>query len=232
MTDRLTAGASAPAPSVRPRGRRRATSLAAAAAVGAALCVAGTEAKASSESRSGVRPAVSPLTISVDDRSDASTTRRAPASTDIGLTLYSDPATGRRLALGGNAVFGDDPAVTLGATGNDYAGWLEFSQPFGRFSLFASGGYQLLGPIPGFNEVGATFGSVGGSYDLTEKLSIGASFDASESVYSLGPEREVSLYFSTSFNEDWQLRGYLLRGFADATEDWGAGVTLSIPLRW
>jgi hypothetical protein len=231
LTDRLTAGALAPAPSVRPRGRRRAVSLVA-AAVGAALCVAGTDAKAASESRSGARPAASPLTISVDDRSDALTNERAPASTDIGLTLYSDPASGRRLALGGNATFGDDPAVTLGATGNDYAGWLELSQPFGRFSLFASAGYQLLGPLPGFEQTGGTFGSFGGSYNLTEKLSIGASFDASESVYSLGPQRELSLYFGTSFNEDWQLRGYLLRGLADASDTWGAGLTLSIPLRW
>jgi hypothetical protein len=236
LSDRSLAGAVPLDSPVRPRVRRRLLVVAAAAALwstgasAAQTSSANASASSSSNSISNTTASSGRISVSVDDTWAGLVGARAPVYTGVDATLWSDPASGRRLRFGSSATrYGSDLMFGPAGIGNDYSAEFEVDQPVGQLSFYALGGYQIFGAAPGFAKVGGSYATIGASYPLTANLWLSASLDADESLSSVGPERSMSVYLDATAGETWKLQSYLTRGLAAASTDWRVGFSVAVP---
>ena len=86
------------------------------------------------------------------------------------------------------------------------------------YTMFGSSSLQLQ------NAVGY---SVGGSYRLDDRDSIGASLDGRTRVSAASaPQRELVGYWSHSFGRNWKVHTYGLVGLANGSPDFGLGASV------
>lgn len=99
---------------------------------------------------------------------------------------------------------------------------------FDAMTLFAGIGYTVFGATP-VSPLEDVFNyTVGGSLRLNERDSAGVSYDEREPVVAGGPwQRDITIFGSRRFEEDWRAQTYFLLGLAEGSPDWGLGVTMS-----
>ncbi len=114
----------------------------------------------------------------------------------------------------------------LGTGETDYAAIVEGYKTIDRLTLLAGIGRHFLGSS-NFIELKDVWSySLGASYRIDERDSAGLSFDARQRVSpSAFPQREVTGFWSRKFGNDWKGQAYVLKGFADGSPDWGAGLS-------
>jgi hypothetical protein len=121
-----------------------------------------------------------------------------------------------------------DPNQGLGTGEHDFAALADFYKVVGKTILFAGAGYHVLGSSPYIPLDNVWSASVGGSYRLDERNSTGVTYDARQRVSpSASPQRELTAFWARRLDRAWRAQVYALKGFANGSPDWGAGLSLA-----
>lgn len=116
----------------------------------------------------------------------------------------------------------------LGSGENDYAVQAYMEKSFGAPFLSFGLGYKWLGEPSGVSYNHVKYGSFGGGYKFSNVTSIGISYDWATSAVDGGTNpREISIYGSHSFNQNYKLNAVIYSGLSDASSDVGGGLTLT-----
>lgn len=119
----------------------------------------------------------------------------------------------------------------LGTGEHDMIFLVELYRTFGRWTGFGGVGYHVLGDPPGFPLDNVWSATLGASYKLDERDSVGASLDGRERVAAgTSPQRELTGFFIRKLDRLWKAQLYALIGLADGSPDWGFGLSLARPL--
>lgn len=115
----------------------------------------------------------------------------------------------------------------LGTGENDYSLQLDGYMPVERATAFSTLGYRIMGDAPGTDLDNVFFGSLGFSYPVSDTLSSGAILDLREESSPQGdPRSELMVFASNKLTPDWNVQGYLVRGFTDGSPDWALGLVV------
>jgi hypothetical protein len=122
-----------------------------------------------------------------------------------------------------------DSANDLITTGrNDYSLFADGLSPIGPVTLHYSLGWTRKGNPSGVDFRNPWYGSLGLSTKLDPKISLGVIYDYRQPISVGGaPIREATWYVEGAINAQYRLQLYLVSGHADASPDFGAGLTLS-----
>lgn len=116
----------------------------------------------------------------------------------------------------------------LGTGKNDYSIVLDAYKPLNNsITLFGDVGYKIMGDPNGINLNNVWFGTAGLSYKLSPASSAGVMADARQATHNTSdPLRELTLFLTHKFNEQYKLQSYITHGYSDASTDWAGGVML------
>ncbi len=151
----------------------------------------------------------------------------------LGLTIYDvflDIDRGIAIDITGKVKIGTaDIDKGLGTGEEDYLLRADMYKFFDQFTLMGSAGYKVRGEPPGVDLSNSLLGSIGGSYALNDKTSVGFIYDYRDSSFEDGdPLSEATLFSMHRLSESLHLQLYAFAGFSDSSPDWGAGVYLSV----
>jgi hypothetical protein len=151
---------------------------------------------------------------------------------DIELTgsqKISGTATSR-IDLTGKIKFGTaDEDKNLGTGENDYALQLDVAKSYAETNVYGYGGYKIIGDPPGTDYRNVFYGSIGVSRKLDNASTAGVEFFAQEAVLSgIDGQSELTLFLSNKPDNKTKVTGYILKGLADGSPDWGVGVALKL----
>jgi hypothetical protein len=122
-----------------------------------------------------------------------------------------------------------DSANDLITTGrNDYSLFADGLSPIGPVTLHYSLGWTARATRAASISGNPWYGSLGLSTKLDPKISLGVIYDYRQPISVGGaPIREATWYVEGAINAQYRLQLYLVSGHADASPDFGAGLTLS-----
>jgi hypothetical protein len=142
--------------------------------------------------------------------------------------VHNGGPSGFMVSLTGKVKFGTaDPAMGLGTGKNDYAFQTNVAHLFGHLTAFGSVGYRIYGSPATYTLNNAFYGLFGGSYKFNPQTSGGLMVFMRQPVLVNGfPRREAMLFVNQKVDTRWKLQGYLIKGFANASPDFGAGASL------
>jgi hypothetical protein len=116
----------------------------------------------------------------------------------------------------------------LGTGSNDVSFLVDAFQQIERNTIFGVIGYTVFGDSPlGHAQ---NVGSIGAG--LSRRLASGDGVGASLDLRQGGapaplPQRELTGFWNHRLDRAWRTQAYVLKGFADGSPDWGAGLSLS-----
>jgi len=130
-------------------------------------------------------------------------------------------------------IFGPMPLVKFGTadedkglgTGEtDYYGQIDLYQNFGTITPFGTVGYRVLGTNATFQLKDGMYASAGAAFRVSPKTVVGAAYDwRSRIIEGAQNGTDAIAFVSTNPNDRWNVLGYLLTGFNDASPDYGVG---------
>ena len=121
-----------------------------------------------------------------------------------------------------------DESRGLGTGKNDYSVQADLFKPVGAFTAFGTLGYRWYGDPPGIDLRNVPYAAIGASYRISQPTSAGFVYDWRNRIVQAGARvSELTAYVSRKFSGDWKLQLYAVRGFADGSPDFGAGLTLA-----
>lgn len=141
-------------------------------------------------------------------------------------TFHANPsAENWNVDFTGRVKFGTaDEAKGLGTGETDYYAQTDFYRRYGTITPFASIGYRFLGDSATYQLRDGAYASVGSSFRLSDPTSIGVSLDWRSRIVPGGKDAAESTFFVSHAPADrWNLVGYVLKGFTDASPDLGLG---------
>jgi hypothetical protein len=132
------------------------------------------------------------------------------------------------LDVGGKIKFGTaDEGRGLGTGKNDYSLQADVFKPLGDLTPFATLGYRWYGDPAGIDLRNAFYASLGAAYRESALTTVGVAYDFRQSIVAGGAQvRELTGFLSHRLDREWKVQLYLLKGFADASPDAGAGAVL------
>lgn len=123
-----------------------------------------------------------------------------------------------------------DEREGLGTGENDFSFGADLYKTIDRTTLFAGLGYTIFGDPPGFRLNNGFYWSLGASWKLPPRETIGFSLDGRQEVApGAGDQRELTGFWSRDLDGRWKAQAYFLVGFADGSPDWGGGLTFARP---
>jgi hypothetical protein len=133
------------------------------------------------------------------------------------------------LDIGAKIKFGTaDDSRGLGTGKNDYSVQADFFKAIGAFTPFGTLGYRRYGDPAGVDLRNVAYGTIGSSYRMSQLTSVGLAYDWRDRIVEgSGRVSELTAYVSRRFSGDWKLQIYAVRGFTDASPDFGAGSSLA-----
>jgi hypothetical protein len=140
---------------------------------------------------------------------------------------YYDKASGFGIDLTGKVKWGTaDADKGLGTGENDYGGQVDLFKTFDRTTLFGGVGYTNMGSssfIPLRNVWNL---NLGGSQKMSDLDTLGVAYDYRQAVSSTSSElSEITGFWSRRIDRNWKMQTYLLKGLANGSPDWGAGIS-------
>jgi hypothetical protein len=115
----------------------------------------------------------------------------------------------------------------LGTGENDFAAIVEVFKTLDRLTVFGGIGRHFLGSSSFIPLEDVWSYSLGASYRMDDRDSVGLTFDARDRVApGASPQRELTGFWSRKLDRDWKGQAYVLKGFADGSPDWGAGLSV------
>lgn len=148
----------------------------------------------------------------------------------MSATYHARPVPGElNIDLTGRVKFGTaDKDKGLGTGEADYYVQVDMYQNFGAITPFANFGYRFLGTSPAFQLEDGFYATAGAAYRLTSSTIIGAAYDWRSRIIDGAEHGTDALGFvSYTPNENWNILGYVLIGFNDASPELGLGTLLS-----
>lgn len=145
--------------------------------------------------------------------------------------IASELESGFALDVGAKAKFATaDRSNDLITTGkNDYSLLLDALQPIGAVTAQLAIGWTKKGDPDGVDYRDPWFSALGLSYKVSDRMNIGAFYDFRQKVTANGdPVSEGMIFTEHKLGDGYRLQAYLVRGFSDASPDFGAGATLSV----
>lgn len=144
-------------------------------------------------------------------------------------TVIEEPKNGFLLDLGAKVKFPTaDEDKGLGTGKIDYAAFIDLYRLAGAWTPFATLGYKVLGDPAGLELRDVWYGTLGVSYRLSDRNSIGAMWDLRQRSHSDGdPVNELTGYWVHKLGGGWKTQTYAVTGFSDASPDVGVGMMLS-----
>lgn len=116
----------------------------------------------------------------------------------------------------------------LGSGENDYTIQTELYNFRDRLTLFGILGYKFRGDPPGVNLNDSMLALMGGNYRLSSAYRTGLDLYYQEALFSGADDpMELSAFLGYSLSKTQYLRSYLIKGFSDASPDWGVGVMIT-----
>jgi hypothetical protein len=113
----------------------------------------------------------------------------------------------------------------LGSGENDYTIQTELYKFVDRFMLFGILGYKFRGDPAGVDLNDSWLAFMGGNYRLTPAFRTGLDLYYQEALFSGADDQmELSAFLGYKLSSTKFLRSYLIKGFGDASPDWGVGV--------
>jgi hypothetical protein len=123
-----------------------------------------------------------------------------------------------------------DPDESLGTGEHDLGVLAEVYKVLGRLTVFAGLGYTEFGTTPRLAISDAVSYTLGASYRLDDRDSVGVSYDERERLASgAAPQKEITAFYARKIERGWRAQVYFLLGFADGSPDWGAGLSAAYP---
>jgi hypothetical protein len=146
-----------------------------------------------------------------------------------GTWRFLDQPDGWGLAINGKVKLPTaDENKNLGTGRTDYSTQLELDREWGKFTPFLTVGYRWLGDTSTTDFNNTWFTDTGVDYRLFDKTTVGLAFYwAQASAAGNSNAADITLSIAQKFGDAYKLQLYVLRGIADGSPDWGAGVTLT-----
>jgi hypothetical protein len=122
----------------------------------------------------------------------------------------------------------DNANLGLAPVLNGYAAQAEAFEKFANFRALGSFGYKIHEDAAGLGVDHVIYGSIGGDYQLNEKLSGGVDFRLSQNPTPLVPgQRQLSAYVNHNINDTVRARAYLLDNLSNGSPDYSIGAAVS-----
>jgi hypothetical protein len=116
----------------------------------------------------------------------------------------------------------------LGTGETDYYVQFDVYQNFGVITPFANVGYRFLGSNTSFQLEDGFYATAGAAFRVNDTTIVGAAYDWRYRIIDGAENGTDALGFvSYTPNETWNVLGYILVGFNDASPDLGLGTLLS-----
>jgi len=116
----------------------------------------------------------------------------------------------------------------LGTGETDYFLQLDGYQKFNQLTVYGSVGRKFLGSSDDIPLHDVNYGSIGASYQFSEKISAGLNLDAAQASSAAGSNQlELTVSVVRKLEKGRKVQGYLLKGLADGSPDTGIGVLLT-----
>ncbi len=144
-------------------------------------------------------------------------------------SLIDQPRHGWLVDLTGKVKFPTgDKSKGLSTGERDFTVLADFYFLAGKWTPFMTLGYRMPGNPTGGSLQDAWLGSLGAGYKFSPTDSAGFMLDARQasSANSVG-SRELTAYWVHKFTPNTKLQTYLVRGFSDASADYGLGMMLA-----
>lgn len=143
-------------------------------------------------------------------------------------SVWTDTKAQMGLDLTGKIKLGTaDSAKGLGTGENDYWVLADAYKKIGSITYLGGVGYGVLGDSPVLKLKNVVSANIGAAYKLNDAASIGAIFDArTKSTDNGSAQRELTAFYMHKLGGGYKLQAYALKGFADGSPDWGAGVNV------
>lgn len=126
----------------------------------------------------------------------------------------------------GRVKFGTaDEAKGLGTGETDFYAQTDLYQRFGHVTPFTSLGYRFLGKTSLYQLKDGPYASLGSIFQTTDATSVGLSLDWRSRIVAGGKDAFESTLFvvHNPTASRWNLVGYVLKGYTDASADLGLG---------
>ncbi|HEY8994362.1 MAG TPA: hypothetical protein VIM71_06865 [Lacunisphaera sp.] len=142
---------------------------------------------------------------------------------------FSDTLGPINLAFTGRIKFPTaDEAKGLGTGETDYYGQFDFYHTFGSSTPFVSVGYRILGDNALYQLSDGMFASAGSHFRVSPETVWTVAANWGQRIIAGGDaSTDVMLAFTHDLDTRWQVSGYALKGFTDASPDHGAGLQLN-----
>ncbi len=129
----------------------------------------------------------------------------------------------------GKIYFGTaDETRGLGTGENDYAVQLGLTKDIRAWTWSGYAGYLLTGDPAGVVYDDVLYGKLDIARNF-ERRTLGVAFESQQAAVPAGDApAKATGYLATRLGEQTRLTGYVLRGFSDASPDWGAGVLFTL----
>jgi hypothetical protein len=135
------------------------------------------------------------------------------------------------LDVTGRIKFGTASAARYLGTGeNDYTIELNAYKVLGKaVTLFGDVGYKRMGDSAELKLNNVWLGSAGLTYKFNPSTNLGVMADLRQATQNTTqPLRELTIFATHKFNENYKLQSYLTQGYSDSSADWGGGVMLGV----
>lgn len=114
----------------------------------------------------------------------------------------------------------------LGTGEDDFAALVEVFKTFDRVTAFVGVGHHWLGSSAAIPLDNVLSWSLGGTYRIDDRDSAGLIYDGRERVApGAGELSELTAFWSRRLSREWKAQVYVLKGFANGSPDWGAGLS-------
>lgn len=148
----------------------------------------------------------------------------------ISTTFHARPVPGEwNIDLTGRMkIAAADDEKGLGTGENDYYLQFDSYRTYGTFTPFISAGYRFLGSNPTYQLKDGPYASIGGSFRVGTGTIVGAAFDWRSKIIDSAPDgTDMIGFFATDLAPRWNLLGYVLIGFNEASPDFGVGSAIT-----
>jgi hypothetical protein len=171
-----------------------------------------------------VVPGVGQVRGGAAGRSTASGFGDAVVSASYSAFYY--PAAQAGIDFTGRIKLGTADDERLGTAETDYGFQADAYKTFGALTVFGGLGYTFFGSSSAFRLDDVFNATLGASYRIDPRDSVGLIYDEREAVSSAASElSELMLFWSRQLDRAWKAQVYFLVGLADGSPDWGAGLS-------
>lgn len=117
-----------------------------------------------------------------------------------------------------------DEKQGLGTGETDYYGEVSVYKVSGALTPFATLGYKVIGDTTATNFSNVAYAALGMSYRVNDTTSAGLRLFGRQKTTNTGAMRkEITLFASHKLSKQWKLQGHAIKGFSNASADWGVG---------